>query len=88
MAMKKVSVFELRSNLAKFMKEAYLGNQFILNRNGIPIAVLMGVNEYQQLREDFEDLQDMLEAVIEDDWVDFDEVIKQRERQDVQNSSQ
>jgi len=87
MAMKKVGVFELRSNLANFMREAYLGNQFILNRNGIPIAVLIGINEYQQLREDFQDLQDMLEAVTEDDWVDFDEVITQREQQDVQNSS-
>ena len=76
MALKKVGVFELRSNLAQFMKEAYLGNQFILNRNGIPIAVLIGVNEYQQLREDFEDIKDMLEAVIEDDWVDFEALFR------------
>lgn len=87
MAIKKIGAFELRSNLANFMREAYLGNQFLLNRNGIPIAVLIGINEYQQLREDFEDIKDMLESVTEDDWVDFDEVIKQREQQDVQNSS-
>ena len=87
MAIKKVGAFELRSNLAKIMTEAYLGNQFLLERNGIPIAVLMGIREYQQLQEDFEDIKDMLEAVAEDDWVDFDEVIQQREQQDVQNSS-
>lgn len=87
MAIKKVGAFELRSNLAKIMTEAYLGSQFLLERNGIPIAVLMGIREYQQLQEDFEDIKDMLEAVAEDDWVDFDEVIQQREQQDVQNSS-
>ena len=76
MAIKKVGAFELRSNLAKIMTEAYLGSQFLLERNGIPIAVLMGIREYQQLQEDFEDIKDMLEAVAEDDWVDFDEGVR------------
>ncbi len=82
MAIKKVGAFELRSNLAKIMTEAYLGNQFLLERNGIPIAVLIGIREYQQLQEDFEDIKDRLEAVAEDDWVDFDEVIQQGEQSD------
>ncbi len=82
MAIKKVGAFELRSNLAKIMTEAYLGSQFLLERNGIPIAVLMGIHDYQQLQEDFGDIKDMLEAVAEDDWVDFDEVIQQREQSD------
>ena len=85
--MKKIGVSEFKLHLAKIMGEAYVGNQFLLERNGMPLAVLIGIHEYQQLQEDFEDIKDMLEAITEDDWVDFDEVIEQKEQQDVQNSS-
>ena len=78
---KRLGVSEARPKLTQIMDEAYYRSaRFILERNGIPMAVVLGVEECQELFEDRQDLQDMLEALKapKEEWLDYDEYRKKR----------
>jgi len=73
---KRLGVSEARTRLIHVMQEAYYKNtRFILERNGIPMAIVLGVEECKELFEDMEDLKDMLEALKapKEEWLDYDE---------------
>jgi len=78
---KRLGVSKARPNLTQIMNDAYHHKErFILERNGIPMALVLGVEDAQELFEDNQDLQDMLEALKapKEDWLDYDEYRKQR----------
>jgi len=78
---KRLGVSEARPRLTHVMQEAYYKNtRFILERNGIPMAVVFGIEECKELFEDMEDLKDMLEALKapKEEWLDYDEYRKER----------
>ena len=77
----RLGVSEARPKLTHIMQEAYYKNtRFILERNGIPMAVVLGVEECKELFEDSQDLKDMLEALKapKEEWLDYDEYRKER----------
>lgn len=78
---KRLGVSEIRPQLTHIMQEAYYKNtRFIFERNGIPMAVMLGVEECKELFEDSQDLKDMLEALKapKEEWLDYDEYRKER----------
>ncbi len=78
---KRLGVTEARPKLTHIMQEAYYHNtRFILERNGTPMAVVLGVEECKELFEDLQDLKDMLEALKapKEEWLDYDEYRKER----------
>ncbi len=78
---RRLGVSEARPKLTYIMQEAYNRNtRFILERNGIPMAVVLGGEECKRLFEDSQDLKDMLEALEapEEEWLDYDEYREER----------
>lgn len=78
--LKRIGVVEARKEISRLMEEAYQRNiRFILERHGVPLAVLIGINEYQQLLEDKQDIADMAESLAsEGKWEDFNKYHKAR----------
>ena len=76
-----LGVSEARPKLTQIMNDAYYHNaRFILERNSIPMAIVLGVRECQELFEDRQDLQDMLSVLKapKEEWLDYDEYRKER----------
>ncbi len=78
---KHLSASEARSRLPQIMDEAYYNRaKFVIEQHGVPMAVVIGIEEYQEWLEDKEDIEAMVEALTSDEgeWRDFEEYHKER----------
>ena len=79
--LKTIEASEVRANLSEIMIEAYKNStRFVLESDKIPMAVVIGYQDYLQLLEDKEDIEAMLEAAEapESEKIDYDEYRKRR----------
>ena len=79
--LKTIETSEVCTHLSDIMIEAYKNSTcIILERDKIPMAVVIGYQNYLQLLEDKEDIEAMLEAASapENEKVDYDEYRKRR----------
>lgn len=76
---KRMSASEARNRLSHLMDEAYYNRaKFVLERRGTPMALVIGIEEYQEWQEDKEDIEDMIESLAssEGEWIDFEDYHK------------
>jgi prevent-host-death family protein len=61
---KKISAMKVRQNLGQIMNEASLrGDDFIIERAGKPVAVLVSMEKYQIMERDREKARNVLENI-------------------------
>lgn len=80
-SIKRLGVSEARKNLSHIIEEAYHHNtRFILERNQIPLAIVIGIEDCKQLLEDYQDLKDMIKALKapKDEWINYNEYRQER----------
>jgi len=82
-ATSKINATAVRRIFGQVMARAkYGGERFIVERDGKPYVVIIGVEQYEALLqqlEDLEDIRDMLEAQ-QDERIPFREYLRERER--------
>jgi prevent-host-death family protein len=78
---KRMGASEARNRLSHLMDEAYYNHaKFVLERRGLPMALVIGIEEYQKWQEDKEDIEDMIEALTssEGKWINFEDYHEKR----------
>jgi len=78
---KRLSASEALTRFPQIMDKAYHNRaKFVIEQHGVPMAVVIGIGEYQEWLEDKENIEAMMEALTSDEgeWIDFEEYHKER----------
>ncbi|MBI2886763.1 MAG: type II toxin-antitoxin system Phd/YefM family antitoxin [Chloroflexi bacterium] len=63
--MKRVNMAEARARFPELVKRVSAGETVVVGRYGVPVAVVISYERFQEMEEDLDDLRTMVEAEIE-----------------------